>query len=319
MASARLQSRSVALEGARLHCILRALLGLLALAAFSVSGAAATRIVDPGPTTIHEAMAVSAPGDSIVLRPGQFLLSQGVNVRSGVVLVSADGPLATILDMQYQVRGLVLEDLAIPPLISGLGFVHAVAPGFAVGGGILSINSSPEIRNCFFTANEVLTFEGQGGHGSAIAILGGTPIIENNTIVGNTCGGGALFLSDTGGIVRNNVIAFNLRSEESDTGFGITCDNSTADISNNLFWANQPADIHASCSPTGSNYTTVDPQLCHPVFFPWDGFTGDWRVMASSPIAPGGTHSGIGASLGLCASTAAKPTTWGRVKSRYNN
>ena len=146
----------------------------------AVPAGAVTRVVDPGPTTIHEAMGQSAPGDSIVLRPGTYALSQAVLVRSGVTITSTDGPWSTILDMQYIVRGFILESLPVAPIISGLSFIRAVGPGWEVGGGILSFNSSPEIRNCLFTDSWVMTFEGKGGQGAAIAVLGGAPIIENN-------------------------------------------------------------------------------------------------------------------------------------------
>src|SRR5688572_2003555 len=83
---------------------LRALTPAICLVTLVSFTSAATRVVEPGPTTIHEAMALSAPGDSVVLKPGRYLLSQGVIVRQGVILTSTDGPLATILDMQFKTR-----------------------------------------------------------------------------------------------------------------------------------------------------------------------------------------------------------------------
>jgi hypothetical protein len=113
------------------------------------------------------------------------------------------------------------------------------------------------------------------------------------------------------------LIAYNMRAQKSDVGFGITCENNRAEISDNLFWANLPTDIHSSCQAGPSNIVAVDPLLCQPVTYPFDGYDGDWRVLASSPVAPGGSLFGIGAFLGLCPGTSAIESTWGRVKSRY--
>src|SRR5689334_13415197 len=76
----------------------------------------------PGTTTIQDAVAQAAAGDSIVLLPGTYALVDGIVMKGGITVTSQAGPGLTILDMagSSDVGVFFFFNVAIPSTIEGL-------------------------------------------------------------------------------------------------------------------------------------------------------------------------------------------------------
>jgi hypothetical protein len=282
-----------------------------------VTGAAAKEsMVSPGWAALRFAMLNAAEGDTLTLLPGIFSDDGGVVVKSGVTVRSADGPAVTIVSLEKgtDVGAFLVRDSS--SRIIGLTIAHGSWHNGFAGGGISIRNASPLIENNLILGNVNGDIEGTGGYGCGISVEGGAPIIRNNTIVRNGCDYGAIDLYQCSAIVEHNVISEN-RFEQT-RGQGISCDGSPgALIRDNLFWHNG-TDVPASCANQIQGSVIADPQFCHTLPSPQDPLAGDWRVLMTSPIAPGGPQAGWGANLGVCPGiTPAKIRSWGSVKAMY--
>jgi len=108
-------------------------------------------------------------------------------------------------------------------------------------------------------------------------------------------------------MVERNIISL------TNEGEGFYCgDTDSPTIQDNLAWQNTGGDGSGLCAEwTQSNGNLVaDPQFCNPA-------AGDYGVAETSPAL---THSAgpLGAySLAGCTSVPVVPTTWGRIKARY--
>jgi hypothetical protein len=281
---------------------------------------ASTILVTPGPASIQAAMTAAAPGDSLLLAPGHYLLNNPVGVTKNVTILSQSGPDDTIVDLQYNFGSVFyVFPMQAGPTIQGLTIKRGLAAGTGAGAGVYAYKASPTIVNNLFYGNLAGNIEGEGGLGAAIAIVLGNPVIQHNSLVGNESGGGALFLSQCGGTVDHNVIAYNSDGHiGSADGFGLSCSNATTQIHDNIFWANLPSQIDPLCVialPANGNIT-LNPQFCSPAAGP-DALNADWHIQLDSPIAPGYQYAGWGAQVGTCQSTPANRTSWGRVKGIY--
>ena len=290
------------------------------LVACAVPAHPATHTIMPGATTIQDAVASAAPGDSIVLLPGTYATEQSVVVGKPLTILSQAGPDATIVDLQYNFGSVFyVAGVQGGPTIQGLTIRGGVQIAAGMGGGILCWNSEVVIvDNLIYDNWAAGSLEGTGGLGAGITVETGTATIRNNTIVANFCSGGGLFLWSCSGTVDHNVFAYNRDpNKKTDWGFGIYCESSSATIADNVFWANPPEPVHASCgaSVPGNGNVVVDPLFCNPANYPQSN--DGWHVRSDSPIAPGHEYAGRGAPLPLCAATASKPATWGSVKARY--
>ena len=107
--------------------------------------------------------------------------------------------------------------------------------------------------------------------------------------------------------MEKNIIALNLK------GGGIWCGNgATPTIQNNLAWQNAGGDGVGGCPTwwqTNGNIV-ADPAFC-------DTLSGDFHLHQDSPAI---TH--VAGPLGVypipgCGPVPVRPTTWGRLKSRY--
>jgi len=137
-------------------------------------------------------------------------------------------------------------------------------------------------------------------------------VIRRNTVVANVgiggppCTGGGIVLDGTPATleVSGNLVAFN-------SGCGIACrDNVTTVLGTNLLWQNNPGNLGPQC-PEGwlSQQIVADPLFC--------GETGDdYSVAEGSPALTGGETMGAFSQPG-CGPVPVRPTTWGRLKSRY--
>lgn len=277
------------------------------------SGFAASLPVSPGPSTIHTAMAGATAGDTLLLFPGTYSISTSIVIKPGVSVVSTAGPWMTVVDMQHNEGSVFrLSNSAEESTIRGLMILRGAQGPTETGAGIYSIAAHPRIENNIFIANVASNFEGGGGRGGAIAVLGGSAIVTNNTIVANLATQGAVALLFTSGNVLNNIIAYN-GLDASFPGAGVYCEGSSSIvIENNIFWENRaPSPMH-EC-PGGTNFA-IDPLFCAPVQF---GISGDWRVALNSPVASGHSHHGIGAEPNTCGAVPAQKSTWGSLKATY--
>src|SRR6185503_6459352 len=184
---------------------LAASLGLL-LAALAAPCGAATLVVDPAGhgdfTEIQLALDLASDGDTVLVVPGEYLLSRPLDlnrlhlpampgsppVKKNLVLRAPGGPDQTILWMSDQPEdprrgcvvifqkgegpGTVLEGFTIA---GGRG---TDVGGFPVGGGVLCLGSSPTLRNLAVTENE-------GG----VYVRGGAPVLSDSLIAYNLLSG----------------------------------------------------------------------------------------------------------------------------------
>jgi hypothetical protein len=170
----------------------------LAFIVFAVDPLGARTIaVSPGPHTIQSAMSEALPGDTVLAGPGRYLLDSGVPVSGGVTLRSSHGPLATILDAQFDLFNIAvigIVDASPPPTVEGFTLTGGVHIFTSAGGGIHITGSSPLIQNNLIVDNLSQNFEGGPGGGCGIGVFGGNPTIRQNTIVANHCMLGAIRL-----------------------------------------------------------------------------------------------------------------------------
>jgi hypothetical protein len=297
----------------------------LTASAMGWPASASTWIVNPGALTIHTAMASASSGDTLLLEDGTYFIPQAVRVKGGVTVTSRNGPKKTIIDAEgVQSSGFEMIQVSPPPTLNGLTVQHAVDITHVIGGAVFIDRSSAVITNCLLVANYSMNGDGEGGAGSAIAVVNGSATISNNTIVVNQSGGGAIALlgATTSALIERNILAFTFLSHsDTTTGWGIFCENSpSAIIDQNVFWANTPGDWSPGCSTmVFANNQVVDPMFCNPVTagFPTDAADGDWRILNTSPLASQVYPERPGANLGLCGDTAAQPTSWGWLKGVY--
>lgn len=196
---------------------------------------------------------------------------------------------------------------------------------YGYGGGLYFVADSPPVFP--LVEENTIWYNKAGLNGGGIACDGNVaPVIRNNVIMGNECldGDGAgiwLLTRLDGAVVEGN------RIEETcagDHGGGILIAGERSSypyvshdaeppgtIRNNLAWQNEGGDGTGSC-PTWwetEGNVAANPHFCGPE-------AGDYTVAQNSPalLHPAGP---IGALGDGCGPVAVKPTTWGRIKSRY--
>ena len=295
----------------------------LAISLGSLEAGARTFVVQPGSTAIQDAVSQAVDGDTVLVTPGRYVIfDSAILIQRPITLMSSGGPAVTVVDKQFDIGPvIVIRNVVGGPTIQGL----TIAQGLnlvGAGGGIYSGSSSPIITENLFIANLAGFSDGSGGWGGAVAVYGGSPTIQRNTFVANEAAFGALYLEGASGTVDHNVFAYNRLSgsygPDSSYGFGYSCKGSSANVHDNIFWANLPRDIDPACGEligTAGNLV-LDPHFCNPLQA-WEAIQGDWNVMSNSPLAPGHPYYGWGAPLGTCAATATERATWGQLKVRY--
>ncbi|GJM43385.1 MAG: hypothetical protein DHS20C21_02270 [Gemmatimonadota bacterium] len=203
------------------------------------------------------------------------------------------------------------------------------------GGGIGVNNGSPLIENNIVrnnfsggTGGGIHVWHGEGGvvtirdnlivdnssrDGGGIGINGGHPIIEHNTLWGNSASrwGGAISQAtskfpDPGvSFIHHNILG------GSPDGHGVYCINdSSMTLSCNCLFGNAEG-VYANCPPP-DNDIYQDPQFC-------DIASADFGLRSSSPCAaPGPTGCGlIGARPVACGPVSIEATSWSRIKAAY--
>ncbi|HEX5131162.1 MAG TPA: right-handed parallel beta-helix repeat-containing protein [Candidatus Krumholzibacteria bacterium] len=264
---------------------------LASLLAFSPSMAAAsTWHVTPGGSggslTLLAAMDSAAVLDTVLVAPGEYVIGP-IQVADGIVLVSEEGPLKTRI-VEY--------------------------PGAAGGLGCTSLNIRTEIRGFWF----------DGFDGYANEELGAINILDcvDVRIIG------CLFTeNDYAGISVDTEAS--LRIEKCtfvNNVVAVEIVNATGTFQHNIFWGpvhgmsdlivvvcNDFANINDAPPVFRVANFSSDPSFCSAT---------DYRVMPSSPCAPGqsplGTNCGlIGALPADCSTTPVESRTWGGVKAIY--
>jgi hypothetical protein len=187
-----------------------------------------------------------------------------------------------------------------------------------IGAGIYLQSSDVQVVNNLFVNSTIIAGAGGGG---VIAVSGGAPVIENNTIMTSISGFGneASVLYGTGSsfTFRNNIIVDSRGSAAVYCGGG-----NQPTIECNLFFDNELSSFGGQCpDSTGtSNNFLADPLLCNPTI-------SDFGLCVLSPAFnhPSCGRIGFVSPFGDCgsctvptsANAGLESASWGRVKVLY--
>ena len=193
---------NLARESERMQSFRAVLLGAVVFP-WSVSGIAAEIHVPSDYSSIGAALRASAPGDVIVVAPGdyaEFIVFPGHDVT----VVSSHGAESTVLDPTHlhsrhdlesvvrfergETRATVLEGFTI---VGGRGSAIDLAdPDQRFGGGVLvRLGSSPTLRNNVVRGNRV-DHGTKGGRGGGVFVADGcAPLLIGNRVCENFCDG----------------------------------------------------------------------------------------------------------------------------------
>ena len=204
---------------------------LFACLAPVIAQAAALRVPE-NHETIQAAVDAAADGDTILIAPGDYFENVKIEEKGALVLIGTAGAEKTVLDGNE--KGIVVEVLRSGrTVLRGLTLQRGFTPGN--GGGLSVQQSDAEVIDCRFLNN---TANNEGGGlmvsncsdflvsgcfferneseaASAIGVVGGRGVLENNRIVNNT-GGLTISITFSGCHIRDNIIVKNLS-----TGFGV--------------------------------------------------------------------------------------------------
>lgn len=155
-------------------------------------------------STIQAAIDAAADGDVILVAPGTY--QERIDFQGKTIsLISQQGATSTIIDGQSLGTVITME--------SGEG-ADSVIEGFTItggnasfGAGIYLLATAPTIRHNIFLNND----QTAGGFGAAIGGFSGSPIIEFNEFIGNTCdsqftSGVLSFVNGSSPLIHDNLI-----------------------------------------------------------------------------------------------------------------
>ena len=182
--------------------------------------------------TIQAAINTAADGDTVLVDPGTYF--ENLNFRGKKIVVASrylltEDPSFAVSTVINGSRPLFADTASCVLFIAGedsstvlQGFTLTGGTGtrwpdshiggyYREGGGILTENSSPTIKNNRIVHNVAVNKQAvTSAGGGAIRCDGGNPRILNNLIAWNAgLYGGGIVLNFTGAIIRNNVIAWN--------------------------------------------------------------------------------------------------------------
>ena len=228
------------------------------------------RLVPGAYPTIQAAIDAAAPGDTVVVADGVYTGDGNKDLDfngKDIEVRSLNGPAACIIDCENNGRGFYLHSGETnSAMISGFTIRNGSVTGqWPDGGGAIACHgASPSITNCHFRNNS------SSEPGGAVMLYGASTTIRDCLFSGNTAhSGGALMMFDSpavtvinclmdhntayniGGsldIARSTVDIVNCTVADNvgTYGYGGMCSfESTASISNSIFWGNQPDGIEA--------------------------------------------------------------------------
>jgi len=170
--------------------------------------------------TIQAGLDLAQAGDTVLVAAGTY--EEQLDMTSGVVLISEDGPDVTIVQgRDAYMRSLVtVEDCGPETVIAGFTLTGQFNR-LGWGGGMRIDDSYVHVTGNIIEDNEVLMDLATGGDGAGIYIMGGAPLVSDNIIRSNrtrttfdgfALGGGGLFIYSSSAIVHDNVIEGNFVS-----------------------------------------------------------------------------------------------------------
>ncbi|MHC4150209.1 MAG: right-handed parallel beta-helix repeat-containing protein, partial [Planctomycetota bacterium] len=212
------------------------------------SASATTRLVPTQYPTIQAAIDDSNDSDEVVVAPGTYTGEGNRDIDFGgraITVRSENGPDTCIIDCQGistgQHRGFyfhsgedansVLDGFTIKN-----GYVNAYKDG---GAAIKCVESSPTIRNCVFTVNNVYDPTRVGGYGGAIYNIKSSPALSNcefHDNYANKMGGGICNHKQSSPIIEN--CQFELNTANNRGGAIYNWNNSNPTISHSKFVGN---------------------------------------------------------------------------------
>ena len=249
---------------------------------------------------IQDAVAVSKPGDVVLVAPGTYPLTSAVTLFSGVRVLSTGGPEVTQLDGQNLTRCAILSNGSA--VLEGF----TLRRGRADAGAGAYVRFSGTLRRCivrdnvstgnlggafaYLTANfpnpctafaDSLLNEGGGG-----VVLSSGGLLENCLVYGNSAARAAGVLLTRGGEARHCTITANSATEE---GGGVSLINggrlvnsiawdNSGGVSSNLFVSGAQPVVRHTCSspaPAGVGNFAALPG--------WSGAADLYRLPAASP------------------------------------
>lgn len=227
---------------------------LLAVAVFTASSLQArTWYVPSEILTIKQAVEDSASyGDTVLVAPGVYDTTSGedfaINMKNGVVLMSEQGALTTIIDAHLTNKVFHCENCDGATVIAGFTITHGRAVN---GGGIYCSQSSMEIRDNIIKDNTATTGSGGGiyCHTADVTIINNR-IAEN--AAPNTFGGG-IYSYNCSSVIERNTVARNMAR----WGAGVFNDHSSPLIAHNIIDGN-----HCTISGAGLDcYMSSSPDI----------------------------------------------------------
>ena len=275
------------------------------------------------------------PGDTVMVWPCTY--SSKIPLKSGIFLVSHDGPESTFLQGSASGEPAVFM-VGTSPFTGLQGFTITWDAGTnSSGGGVAAYVSSGTIRNNIFVSNNAAVGSGiylqasdvliennlfvtnncNAGGGTA-AISGGTPTFRNNTFSGNFAPfgyeGAAVYATGSDFTFERNIV------HGSDGAPAVFCGGGNLpSISCNVFWDNELGAFAGQCADSvgTSNNVAADPLFCN-------SGGGDFGFCSDSPALTGPCgiigYTSPGGNCGPCRPTAAAAlefVDWGRLKTLY--
>lgn len=222
--------------------------------------------------TIGAALDSAAAGDTVLVEAGTYN-EGGLVVDKNLVIMSEDGPAATIIDAQNtRTSVFTLNAVASNARIEGFTVRRAQSP--TSGGGIYMFGSAATIANCVVADNSIVA-------GGGISVVNSSPAIENCTIYNNTALGGIYYDAASGGSVTGCIIA------NTNSGSGLYCTMSAdPQVSCTDLYGNDGGD--AVCGTDAGNNFSTEPRLCDPA-------GGSYYLQPTSPCAKRQIPSLVGA------------------------
>lgn len=152
--------------------------------------AAQTLLVPSQFASIQAALNAAAPGDTVLVSPGTYVVNSLSFNGKAVTLKSTGGPTVTILDAQNLDRVMVFAQNEGPgTVVDGFRIYRGKAGFHLPGGGMYCYEASPTIKNCVFLNNVA----GQGPNalfrrGGALLVASGAPTFTNCSFQNNVAG-----------------------------------------------------------------------------------------------------------------------------------